>query len=182
MSETRACFDFFGAENLDGARAPRSLSMPQPWLSRTFCFPSFYCLDFFVFFVLGHSCVLQVLTPSHMQTDATTPNNVGTVVSQQCRFHLHAAESLISFKLKSQQHATTGNRVCKRVNIQPMLRPFARGFILLTTRNAKQEIKNKKISHSISTEVSQLFKGCYILRQKLVTFRVKKLLLFAALR
>ena len=37
-----------------------------------------------------------------------------------------------------------------------MLRPFARGFILLTTRNAKQEIKNKKISHSISTEVSQL--------------------------
>ena len=63
-----------------------------------------------------------------------------------------------------------------------MLRPFARGFILLTTRNAKQEIKNKKISHSISTKVSQLFKGCYILRQKLVTFRVKKLLLFAALR
>ena len=51
-----------------------------------------------------------------------------------------------------------------------MLRPFARGFILLTTRNAKQEIKNTKISHSISTEVSQLFKGCYILRQKLVTF------------
>ena len=63
------------------------------------------------------------------------------------------------------------------VQYPTMLRPFTLDFILLTTRNAKQEIQNKKIPHSISAKVSQLFKGCYILRQKLVTFRVKKLLL-----
>ena len=84
---------------------------------------------------------------------------------------------------------TTKEVLPEHLEYPTMLRPFARGFLLLTSLNAKQEIKNLKNPHSISAKVSQLFKGCYILRQKLVTFRVKKLLLmgqtlllFAALR
>ena len=85
-----------------------------------------------------------------MQTNTITPK-----IGQQCRVRLDGAKSLTSFKLNSQKHATTCNRMCKRTqhvtsNIvwrcwPSMLRPFARDFILLTSRNTKQEIKNKKM-------------------------------------
>ena len=37
-------------------------------LFRTFCFPWFYCVDFFFSFILRHSCASRVLTPRTSQT------------------------------------------------------------------------------------------------------------------
>ena len=50
---------------------PRCENLWTCFLFCTFCFPRFFCVDFVVFLVLRHPCVLQVLTPEDMPKKTT---------------------------------------------------------------------------------------------------------------